>query len=96
MAVAKNKVKNHATPMEGRMAAEVGCGAAKHKISRGDANELALTLLKTYENDIEDAPIGKSFRECYDVRRIKPSPEYMTLYKKTKKELEDIGIPFIY
>ncbi|MHA1468136.1 MAG: monomethylamine:corrinoid methyltransferase, partial [Promethearchaeota archaeon] len=92
MAVAKNKVKNHATPMEGRMAAEVGCGAAKHKISRGDANELVLALLKTYENDIEDASIGKSFRECYDVRKIRPSPEYMTLYKKTKKELEDIGV----
>ncbi len=96
MAVAKNKHKNYATPMEARMAAEVGCGAAKEKVSREDANEIALTLLKTYEENIENAPLGKNFRECYDVRRCKPSAEYMALYKKTRKELEDVGIPFIY
>ncbi|MFX0013272.1 MAG: monomethylamine:corrinoid methyltransferase [Promethearchaeota archaeon] len=96
MAVAKNRHKNYATPMEAKMAAEVGCGAAIEKISRGDANELTLTLLKTYEENIEEAPLGKDFRECYDVRKIKPSPEYLNLYQKTRKELEDIGIPFIY
>jgi methylamine--corrinoid protein Co-methyltransferase len=96
MAAAKNRHKNYATPMEARMAAEVGCEAAKEKISRGDANELALTLLKTYENQIEDAPLGKSFRECYDVQRCRPSTEYMTLYKDTRRELVDLGVSFIY
>jgi len=96
MAVAKNKYKNYATPMEARMAAEVGCGAAKENISRGDANQLALALLKTYEEKIENAPLGKTFQECYDVRRCKPSPEYMGLYRNTRKELEDFGVPFIY
>ncbi|MHA1967631.1 MAG: monomethylamine:corrinoid methyltransferase, partial [Candidatus Hodarchaeales archaeon] len=96
MAAAKNRHKNYATPMEARMAAEVGCEAAKEKISRGDANELALTLLKTYENQIEDAPLGKSFRECYDVQRCRPSTEYMALYKDTRRELVDLGVSFIY
>ncbi|MFX1283173.1 MAG: monomethylamine:corrinoid methyltransferase [Promethearchaeota archaeon] len=96
MAVAKNKVKNYATPMEARMAAEVGTGAAMKKISRGDANELTLTLLKTYEENIPDAPLGKNFRECYDVQKVKPTTEYKTLYKNVRKELEDIGVPFIY
>ena len=96
MAVAKNKQKNYATPMEARMAAEVGCGAAKERTSRRDANEIALTLLKTYEENIENAPLGKNFRECYDVRRCKPSVEYMDLYRNIRKELEDLGIPFIY
>ena len=94
--VAKNKYKNYATPMESRMAAEVGCGAAKENISRADANELALSLLKTYEEDIENAPLGKNFRECYDVRKIKPSVEYTSLYKKSREELEGLGVPFIY
>jgi len=96
IAVAKNLHKNYATPMEARMAAEVGCGAAKEKISRENANDIALALLKTYEENIENAPLGKSFRECYDVRKCKPSSEYMDLYKKTRKELEDQGVPFIY
>jgi len=96
IAVAKNLHKNYATPMEARMAAEVGCGAAKERISRENANDLALTLLKTYEENIENAPLGKSFRECYDVRKCKPSKEYMDLYKKIRTELEDLGVPFIY
>ncbi|MFX0184200.1 MAG: monomethylamine:corrinoid methyltransferase [Candidatus Hodarchaeota archaeon] len=94
--VAKNKHKNYATPMEARMAAEVGCGAAKEKISRADANEITLYLLKTYEQSIEDAPLGENFRECYDVRRYKPSSRYLDLYKEIKKEHKDHGVPFIY
>jgi hypothetical protein len=96
MAVAKNKHKNYATPMEAKMAAEVGCGAAIEKMSRRDTNQITLNLLKTYEDNIANAPLGKNFRECYDVRRCRPSVEYMDLYKNTRKELEDIGIPFIY
>ena len=96
MAVAKNRHKNYATPMEARMAAEVGCGIAKERRSRSDANELVLTLLKTYEENIDNAPLGKSFRECYDVRRCRPSVEYLDLYRTTRKELEDLGVPFIY
>jgi hypothetical protein len=96
IAVAKNKHKNYATPIEARMAAEVGCGAAKEKTSRRDANEIALTLLKTYEENIETAPLGKNFRECYDVRKCKPTEDYMELYRKIKLELDDLGVPFIY
>ncbi|MHA2328343.1 MAG: monomethylamine:corrinoid methyltransferase [Candidatus Hodarchaeales archaeon] len=96
MAVAKNKHKNYATPMEARMAAEVGCGVAKERTSRGDANELALTLLKSYEEKIADAPLGKNFRECYDVQKVKPSAEYTNLYRKVRGELVDLGVPFIY
>ncbi|WP_287584034.1 monomethylamine:corrinoid methyltransferase, partial [Candidatus Borrarchaeum sp.] len=96
IAVAKNLHKNYATPMEARMASEVGCGAAKEMFSRENANDIALTLLKTYEENIENAPLGKSFRECYDIRKCKPSSEYFELYSKTRKELEDLGVPFIY
>jgi hypothetical protein len=96
MAVAKNRHKNYATPMEARFAAEIGCGTAKEIRSLNDTNELVLTLLKTYENDIEEAPLGRNFRECYDVKRVKPSVEYLNLYKNMRKELENLGVPFIY
>jgi len=94
--VAFNKYKNYATPMEARMAAEVGCGVAKENLSRTDANELTLALLDLYEEKIPNAPMGKNFRECYDVRKSKPTPEYDALYRKTKTELQDLGVPFIY
>ncbi|UCE12785.1 MAG: monomethylamine:corrinoid methyltransferase [Candidatus Heimdallarchaeota archaeon] len=96
MAAAKNRHKNYATPMEARMAGEVGCGVAKERISRTDANDLTLSLLKTYESNIEDAPLGKNFRECYDIQRCKPSEEYIELYKNTRKQLENLGVPFVY
>ncbi|WP_455142462.1 monomethylamine:corrinoid methyltransferase [Candidatus Hodarchaeum mangrovi] len=96
IAVAKNRHKNYATPMEARMACEVGCGAAKERITRNDANEITLTLLKSYEKDIETAPLGKSFRECYDIRKVKPSPDYTELFNTIRNELIDLGVPFIY
>jgi hypothetical protein len=94
--VAFNKYKNYATPMEARIAAEVGCGVAKEKLSRADANDLTLALLDLYEDKIPTAPKGKDFRECYDVKRIQPTKEYADLYRNTKKELHDLGVPFIY
>jgi len=94
--VAWNKYKNYATPMEARMAAEAGCGVATHQLSRADANDLTLSLLKTYEDKIPNAPLGKNFRECYDIKRIRPSAEYTSIYTKTKHELSDLGVPFIY
>ncbi|MFX0122999.1 MAG: monomethylamine:corrinoid methyltransferase [Candidatus Hodarchaeota archaeon] len=96
MAVAKNRYKNYATPMEARFAGEVGYGVSNANLSRNDVNELVLTLLKTYEENIEDAPLGKNFRECYDVKRCKPDTEYSDLYHNIRKELEDLGVPFIY
>ncbi|MFX0119536.1 MAG: monomethylamine:corrinoid methyltransferase [Promethearchaeota archaeon] len=96
MAAAKNRHKNYATPLEARMAGEVGLGTIKNRLARSDVNELVLPLLKTYEDNIENAPLGKSFRECYDIKRCKPKPEYLDLYRTTRMELEDLGIPFIY
>jgi hypothetical protein len=96
MAVAKNRHKNYATPMEARFAAEIGCGTAKEKRSLNDTNDLVLSLLKMYENDIDEAPLGKNFRECYDVKRVKPTVEYLNLYKNVRRELEDLDVPFIY
>jgi len=96
VAVARNKYKNRATPMEAKMACEVGCGAAESRMKRSAANELAKHVVSKFEKEIPEAPIGKMFQECYDVRRIIPKDDYNEIYKKVKKELQDIGIPFIY
>lgn len=96
IAVARNKHKNRATPVEARLACEAGCGTAEAGISRSDSNALAKTILAKYEKLIEKAPLGKTFQECYDANRIKPTEEYAQLYVKVKRELQDIGVPFLY
>ncbi len=94
--VACNKYKNRTTPMEARMACEVGLGAAKEQVKREDANLLAKEIVSKYEKEIDNPPLGKTFQECYDIRKVKPSEEYIELYRKIKKELEDLGVPFLY
>ncbi len=95
IAVAQNKHKNRATPIEARLACEVGYGVAEKGLKRNDANDLAKILVPKYENKLGKAPIGKTFQECYDVKTITPTKEYMELYNGIKKELADLGIPSI-
>jgi methylamine--corrinoid protein Co-methyltransferase len=90
--VANNRYLDHCTGMEARMAAEVGHAVAESNMKRNDANELIKKVLKKYEDRIKNAPIGKSFRECYDVKTATPSDEYLNLYKNVVKELRDLGI----
>lgn len=96
IAVAQNKHKNYATPIEARMACEVGHGVVKQKIKRSDANEIVKMILPKYEDKLTNPPLGKTFQECYDIKRVTPRKDYLELYDKIKKELMDIGVPFIY
>lgn len=96
MAVARNKYKNRATPMEAKMACEVGCGAAASGIKRADVNELIKKIVSKYEHRISEAPLGKTFQECYDVKKAMPTKEYAELYGAVKQELLDLGVPFAY
>jgi len=96
IAVARNKYKNRATPMEARMACEVANGAVEFGIKRSEANELVKKILDRYKNHIADAPLGKTFQECYDPRKVTPNEEYTKLYAAVKAELRNLGVPFAY
>lgn len=96
IAVARNKYKNRATPIEARLACEVGWAIANSQMTRKEANQLALRLIKKYESKIATAPLGKTYQECYDIEKIKPKEEYLRLYEKVKKELTKMGIKFLY
>jgi methylamine--corrinoid protein Co-methyltransferase len=89
---ASNKHKERTTPMEARMACESGIAATQMRMKRETANELVKDILKKYEALIPKAPLGKTFRECYDVARKKPTQEYLELYNKVKKELHNLGL----
>ncbi len=95
-AAARNKYRNYATPIESRLATEVGHAAARQGMTRAQANEIALQLLAKYEEHIADAPLGKPFQECYDAHTAQPMPWYVDLYKRTKDELAGMGILFPY
>lgn len=49
-----------------------------------------------YESKIAEAGLGKTFQECYDVKKIAPTKEYTELYRSVKRELLDIEVPFAY
>ncbi len=95
-APARNKYKNRATPMEARLAAEVGHACAHMKLTREAANELLLQILAKYEDQIADAPLGSEFRECYDAARSIPTPEYLDLYARVRRDLAGMGLEFPY
>jgi methylamine--corrinoid protein Co-methyltransferase len=95
IATAQNKHKHRATPLEARLACEVGYGSVYEKIKREDANELVKGILAKYEDKLGKAPLGKMFQECYDLKTITPTKEYTDLYESIKKELGDMGVPSI-
>jgi methylamine---corrinoid protein Co-methyltransferase len=95
-APAHNKYRNYATPMEARMACEVGHSVAKQGMTRSQANTIVNQMLTKYEDKIGDAPKGKPFQECYDVSTITPMPWYQEMFNKVKQEIADLGVDFIY
>jgi methylamine--corrinoid protein Co-methyltransferase len=96
MAPARNKYPNRGTPLECRLAAEVGYGTVKSGMPRSEANIIVKKLLKLYEKNIPDAPIGKTFQEMYDVERAIPTEKSRSQYKEITKKLKNLGVPFPY
>jgi methylamine--corrinoid protein Co-methyltransferase len=91
-APARNKYPERCSGMEARIHAEVGHAVARSGIKRAEANKIVKKLLEKYESKIRDAPVGKKFSECYDLRTVKPSQEYLDIYANTKRFLADLGL----
>ena len=85
-------LKDHITPMEMLGSAELieACIA----MNRTKANELAKELLKKYEDNIDDAPTGKRYQDCYGMNTGEPDQEYVELYGEVKDELRGMGFNF--
>jgi methylamine--corrinoid protein Co-methyltransferase len=92
LGVATNKYEDNMTPMEPKFSAEVARAVAGMK--RSEANEIARNLLASYMDKIGDAPLGKKFQECFDIKRGKPSGRYVEVYNKVKKEIQGLGVKF--
>jgi methylamine--corrinoid protein Co-methyltransferase len=96
IATAQNKHFERTTPMEARMGCETGLSAVKSKLKRSDVNEIVKEIIPKYEGNFENAPMGKTFEECYDLETLEPSKEYQEIYGKVKAEFRDLGIDYIY
>lgn len=89
---ARATVTDGVTPME-----KLGCvelADACTGMSRSDANELVKKLLAQYEDHIDDAPIGCTYTDCYDLETGQPCQEYVGLYGEVKDELRAMGFPY--
>jgi methylamine--corrinoid protein Co-methyltransferase len=94
-AVAKNRHPMRCSGMEPRIHAEVGHRVVQLGLTRKEANRIVLKLLEGYEKGIPDAPIGKTFEECYRVEDVRPTDEYEALYQKRKRAWKEMGLEMV-
>ncbi|NQS91740.1 MAG: monomethylamine:corrinoid methyltransferase [Chloroflexi bacterium] len=81
----------HCSGLESRFSAEVAHAAAG--MGREQADEITKRLLVIYEDDLPSKPVGKPFQEVYDLKSLRPTPEWDGMYQEVKKELMDMGLP---
>ncbi len=92
VASAKGVVTDKTTGMEARMMGEVARATAGVEIS--EVNTILDKLVALYEKNYASAPAGKTFQECYDVKTVTPTEEYMQVYDGARKKLEELGLVF--
>jgi hypothetical protein len=85
--------EDYVTGMESRITSEISRAAAGMNLS--EANEIVKKLESKYVGILksEKAPLGKSFIECYK-NGLTPSEEYLELWQKKKRELQEMGVTF--
>ncbi len=88
---AKAVIDDGITPIEALFNVEAAYAGAGMKTER--ASELVNQLLGKYEEEIENAPPGKRYQECYDLKTHKPLEDYTRLYDDVKKEVAKMGMP---
>lgn len=89
-AAAKGVVQDKTTGMEARIMGNAAIATAGMKVS--DVNEVLAKLIPSYECNFANAPQGKMFQECYDVRTVKPTQEYLEVYDRAVQTLRDFGL----
>jgi methylamine--corrinoid protein Co-methyltransferase len=88
---AGGKLHDYMTPLECRFTGEIShkCSA----IEPAKMNEIVKALLPKYEFGLKDPDVGRSFQEAYDLKTLKPIPEWEAIYRRVKKEMIELGIP---
>jgi methylamine--corrinoid protein Co-methyltransferase len=93
-AASKGVARDKTTPMEARMMGEASAASAGMKTA--DVNMILEQLISGYEKGLQHPPKGKRFQDCYDIRSITPSEEYLGVYENTVRILVDLGLEIKY
>jgi len=88
---AGGKFTDYLTPMEAWWCGEVFKSTAG--MTRKAANEVAKKILPKYEERLTNPPKGKSVLDCFDLKEMRPLPEYEKLYLDIRQELIELGMP---
>lgn len=94
VAVARNREPERATGMEARIGAEAAHLAVRQGLTREATNEIVKRILGEYEDQLSDAPMGKRFDECYDMKTVQPTQAYVDLYDRCKEVLTGFGLDY--
>ena len=92
--IARDKNPEHVGTLELRLGAETCHAVAKSGMTRTQANSIVKEILAKYADDVPNAPLGKTFRELYDLDRVKPLDLYVDLYRQKKEEIGKLGIDY--
>jgi methylamine--corrinoid protein Co-methyltransferase len=89
-ASSKGVVKDRTTGMEARMMGEAAAAAAGMEIQ--EINRILDNLVSSYRGYYSKPPAGKRFQDCYDIKEIRPTDEYLDIYDKALKALINYGV----
>ena len=89
-ASAKGVLEDCTTGMEARMLGEVASATAGMDVV--EVNDMLHRLLRRYERRFLTAPAGRTFQECYNVRRVTPTKEYLKVYETVVDMLRKQGL----
>jgi methylamine--corrinoid protein Co-methyltransferase len=87
---AKAIMDDGVTPTEAQFCTEMVRNVTGMKADQ--ANELVNLLLEKYEGRVDNAPQGKRYQDCYDLRTDKPTDDYQRMYEEVRDELTSLGI----
>jgi len=93
-AASKGVARDKSTPLEARIMGEAAIATAGMKIS--DVNEILDRLIGSYEMEFHHPPKSKRFQDCYDLKTITPSEEYLGVYENSVHLLNELGLEIKY
>jgi len=57
-----------------------------------EVNDIIHRLVRRYERKFLTAPAGRTFQECYNVRKVTPTKEYLSVYGSVVEMLNKQGL----
>lgn len=89
-ASSKGVVKDKTTGMEARMLGEAATAAIGMSVE--ETNRVLNNIVGHYEKEFSHPPVGKRFQDCYDLKTVTPSDEYLRVYDKALATLRKCGL----